>query len=991
MTNERDPRDYERLCAYVLGEARDDERRAMEARLAADAGLRREKARIEATIGLVRDTLGDDLALSPSAERALIASVATEGRSRARGRGKGSAAPGPSATGVTGASRVGLLRVAASIALIGAGAWGFVRLQGEPEEVRHRSTEAARAERSLRPEALRTSDPAPARTGGGAVADETVEDGAASSQAEAARPIAIADFAGELPAVRSEALDPATSAQLLDFLREEAARMPSRSQTAVAGESAEPSGGAEAALLALSELAFEASSFDDVLGVPVQATQVRDGEVSTQRDGPSTAGGSEAYALAVQVTGKAYEGGSAGGGRGGAYRGPGDVAPPPPPEAAAGSGGDAFFLGQGERRRSSGAASSGGSTAPDVVVGTGGGSGGSYGGVSLGGPVAMAGPAAPSPGGGAAPAAPPAEIAERRAAGELHLGRRVVGGAPPGGSGLDSPDAILELCRRRPSESPSAMFFRLWGDNPFERALRDPLSTFAVDVDTASYALARRYLRAGHVPAKAQVRTEEFVNYFAPDLPAPFEETFAIELELAPSRYGSADRERWLLRVGLRGTEVERDARDPLALTFVVDVSGSMREENRLELVKHALRLLVGELDANDSVAIVAFSNEARLVLPTTSAANRGLIESAVHGLHAGGGTHAEAGLRMGYELAAQDFADHAQNRVVLLSDGVANVGETDRERITASVREHRERGIFLNTVGVGLGNHDDALLEQLADRGDGLCNYVDDAAEARRALVENFTGAFQAIARDVKVQVEFDPAQVERYRLLGYENRAIADADFRNDAVDAGEVGAGHQVVALYELERTGVASDASLATVRVRYEPLRGVPSDGADPVRELERSLTGFEARSSFEAASAGYRRSAIAAQFAELLRRSVHARGDSLDLLIADARALAAELRAGGGDERSTRELEELVELLTTSRELILAGLPGHDELALAVDALRRNHVLRAELEDLLAEDATQEREADAARLDELERLNEELELRIRELLEKRGRR
>ncbi|HVS09362.1 MAG TPA: von Willebrand factor type A domain-containing protein, partial [Planctomycetota bacterium] len=381
-------------------------------------------------------------------------------------------------------------------------------------------------------------------------------------------------------------------------------------------------------------------------------------------------------------------------------------------------------------------------------------------------------------------------------------------------------ELLLADCRRRPSEHPRDMFYRWWGDNPFEYARTDALSTFAVDVDTASYTLARRYLVDGHLPTKQQIRTEEFVNYFKGDVPAPSEETFAVATELAPTPFNRSG-DAWTLRVVLRGREVSRQERQPLALTFVVDVSGSMSQQNRLELVKHAMRLLVGEMDARDSLSIVAFSNESRLVLPMTSARNRGLIESAIHPLAPQGGTNVQAGLRMGYEAALAGLDPEAHNRVVFLSDGVGNIGETDATALSREVESARKRGVWLNTVGVGMGNHNDAFLEQLADKGNGLCNYVDDEREARRALVENFTGAFEPIAKDVKIQVEFDPRQVERYRLLGYENRAIADADFRNDAVDAGEVGAGHQVVALYEVVRTG-DGDGPLATVRVRWKPV-------------------------------------------------------------------------------------------------------------------------------------------------------------------------
>ena len=534
---------------------------------------------------------------------------------------------------------------------------------------------------------------------------------------------------------------------------------------------------------------------------------------------------------------------------------------------------------------------------------------------------------------------------------------------------------IFTGCFPRPNERPRDMFFRFWGDNPFEHAALDRQSTFSVDVDTASYALARRYLKEGHLPTKAQVRTEEFVNYFAADVPAPREGTFAIDTDLAPSRF-SGDAERSMLRVVVRGREVARAERKPLALTFVIDVSGSMREQNRLEMVKHTLRLLLAQLDANDSIAVVAFSDTARLVLPMTSAGNRGLIESALFPLQPGGGTHSHSGLTMGYEAALAGLNPNATNRVVFLSDGVANIGVTDPNQITNEVQRIREKGIYLNTVGVGMNNHNDVLLEQLADKGDGMCSYVDSPEEARRVMVDGFTGAFEPIARDVKIQVEFDPAHVARYRLLGYENRAIADADFRNDKVDAGEVGAGHQVTALYEIERTGASqADTPLAVVRLRWKAPRQA---GRSADAETERS-TEIEARvlagqaKTFEGAGPGYRRAVIVAQFAEILRRSRHARGESLDDLIAEATRLEREA--------PDADFSELVRLMQQSKALILASTPACDELCEAVDLVRHNQLLRAE-HQLLAQ------VQDAALLAELERQNRELEARIRELLRRR---
>jgi Ca-activated chloride channel family protein len=306
----------------------------------------------------------------------------------------------------------------------------------------------------------------------------------------------------------------------------------------------------------------------------------------------------------------------------------------------------------------------------------------------------------------------------------------------------------------------------------------------------------------------------------------------------------------------------------------------------------------------------------------------------------------------------------------VFLSDGVANVGETDPAKLAEGVKRIREKGVYLNTIGVGMNNHNDALLEQLADKGDGICNYIDSPDEAKRVMVDNFTGAMETIARDVKIQVEFDPSQVYRYRLLGYENRFIANKDFRNDKIDAGEVGAGHQVCALYELETTGKASDKPLATVRLRWKAPRDVRRpDANEEATEIERPVLASQ-MTSYEGASYGYKRAVIVAQFAEFLRRSTHARGRSLDDLMSEARKID---RRGEDDDFS-----QLVTLLEKSRALILANLPACDELCQAVDVIRRNQILRAEHELLSTE-------RDQKLIDELTRQNNELEQRIREYL------
>jgi len=349
-------------------------------------------------------------------------------------------------------------------------------------------------------------------------------------------------------------------------------------------------------------------------------------------------------------------------------------------------------------------------------------------------------------------------------------------------------------------------------------------------------------------------------------------------------------------------------------------VSGSMREGGRLELVKRSLSLLLRELYPSDAVGIVAFSNSSREVSPMVSAANRGALEGALLGLAIEGGTNVEAGLRHGYALAAAGLTQNAVNRVILCSDGVGNIGETQGDALLALVKEQRAQGIYLNTVGVGMGNLNDKVLEELADHGDGVCSYVDSDAEAKRVFVDGLARLVQPIARDVKIQVEFDPAQVESWRQLGYENRALAAEDFRKDEVDAGEVNAGHQVTALYELVRTP-RDGGALATVRVRYKPPFAVDrGDAAARARaqaeqalEIERALHASAALPAFASASPGFRRSVLVAEFAEVLRRSVHARGDSYGTLLAEAQRL--------GREAGDPDVTEFVALLQAANPLL----------------------------------------------------------------------
>jgi len=346
-------------------------------------------------------------------------------------------------------------------------------------------------------------------------------------------------------------------------------------------------------------------------------------------------------------------------------------------------------------------------------------------------------------------------------------------------------------------------------DNPIQLAARDPVSTFSVDVDTASYANVRRFLNEGRLPPEDAVRTEELINYFGYDDPAPRDAAtpFAVTTELARAPWNA---DRVLLRIGLKGYAVPPVARPPANLVFLIDVSGSMQSPDKLPLVKSSLGLLARQLGARDRIAMVVYAGASGLVLPPTPGDRQAEIEAALGQLQAGGSTNGGDGIRLAYQVAHQAFVRGGINRVLLATDGDFNVGMVSHEALVDLVERERQSGITLTTLGFGTGNYNDALMEQIADKGNGNHAYVDTLLEARKVLVEQLAGTLQVIAGDVKAQVEFDPSRVAEYRLIGYENRVLAREDFNDDAVDAGDIGSGHSVVALYELTLTGATRPA-------------------------------------------------------------------------------------------------------------------------------------------------------------------------------------
>lgn len=436
-------------------------------------------------------------------------------------------------------------------------------------------------------------------------------------------------------------------------------------------------------------------------------------------------------------------------------------------------------------------------------------------------------------------------------------------------------------------EPVDAMFFQNYGVNPFVDTEDDRLSTFATDTDSASYTMARQYLMQGHRVPKDAVRVEEFVNAFDYDYPSPEEGDFALYMEACEWPFAGSRKDSHLLRIGLKTREISRSQRKPAILTFVIDVSGSMQRENRLGLVKKSLSLLVDQLRPDDQIGIAVYGSRGRKVMDHETVEQRTSILAAIDSLHSEGSTNAEEGIRIGYDMADEAFRTGCINRVILCSDGVANVGRTGPEAILEMIKNKTDKGITLSALGFGMGNYNDVLLEQLGNKGNGSYAYIDTLQQARALFEHNLVGTLQVIARDVKIQVEFNPKVVRSYRLIGYENRAVPDDKFRDDTYDGGEIGAGHSTTALYEVKLWN-RMWGRLATTFVRYKH--------ADTFRPSEFAVP-FSIRQvtpHFRDTSPQFRQAALAAQFAEVLRESYWAQDQNIDALLAPANTLLQEL-------------------------------------------------------------------------------------------------
>jgi Ca-activated chloride channel family protein len=453
-------------------------------------------------------------------------------------------------------------------------------------------------------------------------------------------------------------------------------------------------------------------------------------------------------------------------------------------------------------------------------------------------------------------------------------------------------------------------------DNPFRRVTQDPLSTFSIDVDTASYANVRRFLNSGSLPPRDAVRIEELVNYFRFDYARPANGApFSVTTEIAACPWNPKHR---LALIGLQAKPFETDAMPARNLVFLLDVSGSMMPPDKLPLIKTAMRMLVDTLTERDRIAIVVYAGASGLALPSTSGANKEKIHQAIAQLEAGGSTNGAAGITLAYQVAQDHFAKGGINRVILATDGDFNVGVTNQGDLTRLIEDKRATGIFLSVLGVGTGNVKDSTMEKLADRGNGNYAYLDSLHEARKVLVKEAGATLVTVAKDVKIQVEFNPEHVSAYRLIGYENRVLRNQDFNDDKKDAGEIGAGHTVTALYEVVPAGVeiatpsvdplkyqrpaggsvsAARDELMTVKLRYK------APDADESRLISLPVKN---RTADLSANVGF--AAAIAEFGMMLRQSEHRGSSSWQ----DAAALARRFR-GADPDGYRAEFARLVEL------------------------------------------------------------------------------
>jgi Ca-activated chloride channel family protein len=512
-----------------------------------------------------------------------------------------------------------------------------------------------------------------------------------------------------------------------------------------------------------------------------------------------------------------------------------------------------------------------------------------------------------------APAQPQASIQHEALRADDTMAKRSARAAPIASfAAMPAPDSYPQGYRDEQREQYQAL-----ADNPIHSVAEAPVSTFSADVDTGAYANVRRLLNQGRLPPEGAVRLEEMVNYFPYHYALPSDGSpFGVTTELAATPWNPHTR---LLRIGIKASDRSVAELAPANLVFLVDVSGSMDRREGLPLVKSTLKLLVDQLREQDRVSLVVYAGESRVVLEPTSGREKARIRSAIEQLTAGGSTAGASGIELAYQMAQQAFIPNGINRILLATDGDFNVGVSDFDSLKQMAVDKRKTGISLTTLGFGVDNYNEHLMEQLADAGDGNYVYIDNLREARKVLVDQLGSTLAVVAKNVKLQVEFNPAQVSEYRLLGYENRALKREDFSNDKVDAGEVGAGHTVTALYEIVPAGEkgwleplrygksqapvsAKDGEMAMLRVRYQQPEGGKS------RLIERPIT-----SQVVPASEDLRFAAAVAAFSQQLKDARY----TGDFSLKDTEALARSAR--GEDRFGLRsEFVQLVELAQSLR-------------------------------------------------------------------------
>ena len=438
-------------------------------------------------------------------------------------------------------------------------------------------------------------------------------------------------------------------------------------------------------------------------------------------------------------------------------------------------------------------------------------------------------------------------------------------------------------------------------ENKFQLSTQAPLSTFSIDVDEAAYSNIRRFLQNGTLPPAGAVRIEEMINYFDYSYPQPEGSTpFSVNTEMAACPWNPAHR---LVHIGLKGRETPLEKLPPANLVFLIDVSGSMADYNKLPLVKTSMKMLVDQLRDGDRVAIVVYAGNAGFVLPSTSGKNKPAIKAAIDNLEAGGSTAGGDGIKLAYKIGREHFVEGGNNRVILATDGDFNVGASSDDDMVSLIEQERKSGIYLSVLGYGMGNYKDNKMQLLADKGNGNHSYIDNVNEARKVLVNEFGSTLFTIAKDVKIQVEFNPAKVQAYRLVGYENRVLDAEDFNDDAKDAGELGSGHTVTALYEVIPAGVKSEfiKTIDPLKYQVNPVQSIAGHtnelmtvklryklpGRDDSQLISQPVA--DTYTTIDNSSENFRFSAAVAEFGLLLRNSEYKQQGNYQQVITLARS------------------------------------------------------------------------------------------------------